>query len=242
MSRPAVTDATSRLEIRRRSERLRRLRQVSVVALFVLLVTAVVWVIGFSPAFAVRRIDVSGTKVLRSAEVLDAAAVALGTPLVWVDPAAIADRVAGLPVVDAVTVARTWPDGVSIVVVERKARLAVSDGEGFLLADAAGIVFQAVDQAPAGVVPVEADPGDRQALIDVGTVYSALSPATAAKVSSIRVRSRDAIVIRLKDGSRINWGSAQDSALKSTVVDELLALGGTEFDVSAPSHPSRRIP
>ncbi len=46
--------------------------------------------------------------------------------------------------------------------------------------------------------------------------------------------------MRLKDGTRVIWGSAQDSPLKSEVLDALLPLGGSEFNVSAPAFPTRR--
>ena len=39
--------------------------------------------------------------------------------------------------------------------------------------------------------------------------------ATAAKVSSIDAQGPDAIVLRLRDGSRVMWGSAEESELKS---------------------------
>ena len=77
-------------------------------------------------------------------------------------------------------------------------------------------------------------------LVDVGTVFSALSGATAAKVSRLEAPTRDGIVLRLRDGSRVVWGSAEDSALKSQVLDALLPLGGTVFNVSAPGFPTRR--
>lgn len=126
------------------------------------------------------------------------------------------------------------------MVTERKARLAIPAGGGYLLADATGVVFEAVATAPSGLVVVAADPADQQVLVDVGAVFSALSPQTAAKVSRLAAPSRDGIELRLRDGTRVIWGSAEDSALKSQVLDELMPLGGTEFNVSAPAFPTRR--
>jgi cell division protein FtsQ len=139
-----------------------------------------------------------------------------------------------------VTVSRDWPDAIRIAVTERKPRLAIPAGGGYLLADAAGVVFQAVSTAPSGLVVVEADPNSQRVLVDVGTVFSALSTQTAAKVSRLEAPTRDGIVLRLRDGSRVVWGSADDSALKSQVLDDLLPLGGSVFNVSAPAFPTRR--
>ncbi len=235
-----VSDATSRLQLRRRDERRRRTRSWIVGAIALVLLLGAGYVIGFSPALAARAVTVNGAKVLSRNEVLDAAGVKAGTPLVWVDPTTVAERVSGLPAVAQVTVSRDWPDRVHIAVTERKPRLAIPAGGGYLLADAYGVVFQAVENAPSGLVVVEADPTSQQVLVDVGTVFSSLSVATAAKVSRLEAPTRDGIVLRLRDGSRVVWGSAEDSALKSQVLDALLPLGGTVFNVSAPGFPTRR--
>ncbi len=235
-----VRDATSRLQLRRRDQRRRRSLAWLGGALAVVLLVGAVYVVGFSPTLAARAVTVNGAKVLSKTEVLDAAGVPAGTPLVWVDPATVAERVAGLPAVAEVTVSRDWPDTVHIAVTERKPRLAIPAGGGYLLADASGVVFQAVKNAPSGLVVVEADPNSQQVLVDVGTVFSALSSGTAATVSRLEAPTRDGIVLRLRNGTRVVWGSAEDSALKSQVLDDLLPLGGTVFNVSAPGFPTRR--
>jgi cell division protein FtsQ len=235
-----VSDVTSRLQLRRRDTRRRWVLRWLAAGLVLAVLAGAGYVVGFSSLLAVKTVSVSGTALLTTSDVVDAAAVGIGTPLVRLDTDAVADRVAGLPAVAAVTVTRSWPDTVRIVVTERKARLAIPAGGGYLLADATGVVFEAVASAPSGLVVVAADPADQQVLVDVGTVFSALSPQTAAKVSRLAAPSQDGIELRLKDGSRVIWGSAEDSALKSQVLDELMPLGGTEFNVSAPAFPTRR--
>ena len=44
----------------------------------------------------------------------------------------------------------------------------------------------------------------------------------------------------LRSGIRVFWGSAEQSELKSQVTDLLLEGDGKVFDVSAPTHPTRR--
>jgi cell division protein FtsQ len=235
-----VRDATARLELRRRGDRRRRWVRWLFVVLVVALLGAIGWVVGFSPLLAATSVTVSGVDVLSKDDVLTAAAVPVGTPMVRIDTDAVAQRVAGLPPVAGVTVTRAWPGTIRIAVTERKPRLAIPAGGGYLLADATGVVFEAVKTAPSGLVVVDAGPDDQQVLVDVGTVFSSLSPQTQARVSRLAAPSRDGIELRLSDGSRVIWGSADDSALKSEVLDALLPLGGTEFNVSAPAFPTRR--
>lgn len=235
-----VRDVTARLQLRRRGDRRRVGLRWLVAVLVIALLAAAGYVVGFSPVLATRMVTVSGASLVSRSDVVDAAGVGVGTPLVAVDTAAVADRVAGLPPVAGVTVTRDWPGTLRIAVTERQPRLAIPAGGGYLIADATGVVFQAVADAPSGLVVVDADPSEQQVLVDVGTVFSALSPKTAARVSRLAAPSRDGIELRLSDGTRVIWGSAEDSALKSEVLDKLMALGGSEFNVSAPAFPTRR--
>lgn len=233
------TDATARIQSRQRDSRRRRWLRWAAAGLVLALLVLAVWVVVASPVLAASKVTVSGTERLTSDEVLAAAQVPLGTPLVRIDTAAIADRVAGLPPVAEVAVTRQWPNTIQIRLSERVPRLAIPSGGGYLVADANGVVFDAVPSA-SDLVVVEADPADQQVLVDVGEVFSALSPDTAAQVVKLAAPSRDGIELRLKDGSRVIWGSAEESELKSQVLDALLPLGGTEFNVSAPAFPTRR--
>ncbi len=194
----------------------------------------------FSQVLAVTEVVVRGTKVTTRAEALAAAQIVNGTPLVNVDVAGAADRVAGLPAVAAVWVRRDWPNRVEVSLTERTPRLAIPSGAGYLIADASGVVFDTAMTLPHGLIQVEADPDAQQLLVDAGIAYSSLSSGAAAKVSRIIADGRDSLSLRMRDGSRVFWGSAEQSPLKAQVFEALLARGSGSFDVSAPSHPTKR--
>lgn len=233
-------DATTRLAVRRRSQRRRRWLRWLWLGLVLAVLAGLVYLVGFSPVLAVARVEISGTDVLSKKEVSQAAGVELGTPLVRVDVGGIAERVAGLPPVAEVSVTRQWPDQVTIAITERTSRLAIASGTGYLIADASGVVFDTATSRPKGLVLVEANPRDQQALADAGVVFSSLSEQTAKQVTAVLARGRDSLSLRLGNGARVFWGSAEQSELKSEVLDALLEQGGTVFDVSAPAHPTRR--
>lgn len=235
-----VSDATTRLQLRERDRKRARIVRGLAWGSVLLAVAAVVYVVAFSPVFAVRQIAVSGTKVLSRQDVIAATGVAMGTPLALADPGRIADRVAGLPAVAEVTVVRDWPDTLRVTLTERRACLAIPANGGYLLADSGGVIFQSVSSQPSGLVTVQAPTSDRQLLVDVGVVFSALSTDTASKVERVQATSGDDIQLRLRNGSRVIWGSAEQSELKSHVLDDLLSMGGQVFDVSAPGFPTRR--
>ncbi|MCW5953762.1 MAG: FtsQ-type POTRA domain-containing protein, partial [Propionibacteriaceae bacterium] len=201
-------DATTRLAVRRRGQRRRRWLRWLWLTLALAALAGVVYLVGFSTVLAVARVEISGADVASEQEVSQAAAVEIGTPLVRLDVAGIAERVAGLPPVAEVSVTRQWPDQVTIAITEREARLAIPSGSGYLVADASGVVFDTANSRPKGLVLVEADPRDQRAVADAGVVFSSLSEKTAKKVTMVQARGRDSITLRLEKGIRVFWGSA----------------------------------
>lgn len=240
MKSAKVSDATTRLKLRKRERRQAQARRVLVWIVIVVLLGGFGYLFAFSPFLAVQRISISGISVLTEDQVIAAAQVSTGTPLAMIDPGKVADRLALLAPVAAVTVSREWPNTLQISIEERQPRLAIPLAGGYRLADATGVVFQTVEAAPSGLVVVEAPTGDQELLASVGQVFSALRPATAAKVSRLVAPTRDSIELKFKDGRQVIWGSAEQSDLKSRVLEDLLPLGGKVFDVSAPAFPTRR--
>jgi cell division protein FtsQ len=235
-----VSDATLRLQSRKHDRRRRRIVGGVAAAAVAIAFGTGVYLVGFSPVLSTQKVQVNGLKVLAKNDVVATAGIVLGTPLARVDITAAADRLAAVPAVADVTVVRWWPDTVSITIIERRARLAIPTDGGFRLADASGVVFQTVSQRPSGLVLVDAPADDQQLLVDVGTVFSALSPDTAARVERVVAPTRDGIELRLSNGAKVVWGSAEQSALKSQVLDDLLTKSATVFDVSAPGFPTYR--
>lgn len=236
-----VSDATSRLKVREQQRKRASVRRITSAVVVAALVGGLVYLVALSPVLAVQQISISGVSVLSEDQVIAAAAVPIGTPLAMIDAAKVADRVAALAPVAGVTVSRQWPTRLEIAITERQARLAIpTSGGGYQLADANGVVFEKVDTAPAGLVQVVAAADDQQLLTGVGEVFSALSPTTAAKVSRVEAPTQDSIELQLTDGRQVFWGSADQSELKSRVVDDLLAMPGKVYDVSAPAFPTRR--
>lgn len=240
MSSQPVSDATGRLEERRRRDRRRGWTKWVAALAAAGVVAALVFLVWFSSVLALREIVVSGNKILDTKEIVKTADVTKGTPLARIDIAAVAYRVSGLPAVAEVEVSRSWPGTVRIVVTERQAKLAIQAGGGYLIADANGVVFESVRQRPSSLVMVSTNPRDAELLVEVGVVFQALSPDTARQVSRIEAATPDSIVLRLDDGSRVIWGNSEDSELKSEVLEKLLPLGGSVFNVSVPGYPSRR--
>jgi cell division protein FtsQ len=198
------------------------------------------YLLWFSPLFAVSEIDVSGTKLLSPEEVVAASGVELGTPQPMIDTAAVADRVAGLSPVGKVRVSRIWPGKLEISIAERSARLEIPYFDGYLFADATGVVFDGGAKPGKGLLRVVSAPEDPQLLRGCLTAAESLSSATAKKLSYVSAQSTDSITLHLDKGVIVNWGTAEQSALKAQVVDALLKQDGRRYDVSVPASPTVR--
>ena len=215
--------------------------RLAIVLLAVGLVAVGLWLAFFSSALSAREVAVRGVHELTGDQVREAAGVQLGRPMLRQDVDDIATRAAALPAVESASVARAWPNTITITVVERPPLLAVRQPYGFLLVDKFGVGYLAKPVVPDGVSLVEANPDDRPLLADVGTVASALPDKLTSRLSSIRATSRDDITLVLKSGLIARWGDSSESRLKAEIVTVLLKQHPkTAIDVSSPHNPTTR--
>jgi len=232
-----IGDATERITVRRRRSRRRRWLLGGIVVLVMALLGAGAWVLFGSNVLGVRSVEVSGNRIANSDDIRRLAEVPNGTPLARVDLPAIATRVAGLPAVGTVTVARSWPNTLSIAVTERAPMFAIETPGGYWIADIQGVIFQSAAEVPSGLMVASVPTGDPRLVRDLGSVLGALPSELRSRVQVVSAETADSITLRLKGGTRIVWGSAEHSALKAQVIVPLLKQPGSVYDVSAPSNP-----
>lgn len=112
--------------------------------------------LAFSPLLAVRDLQVAGTEETTEAEVLSAAGVRTGRPMLTLDRGGIAGRVEELPWVASVRVDRDWPGTVRLEISEREpVAVAVADGSNFVAwVDEDGRVLRVGGEVPEGFVAI----------------------------------------------------------------------------------------
>lgn len=208
------------------------------------------WVFYGSSWLRVEEVTASGTEVLTSEQVLSAAAVPVGAPLVSVDTDEIASRLRGrLPRIDSVDVVRVWPHGIGLKVTERNPVLLISKGADFVEVDASGVRFDTVAKAPGGVplleLSAERSPSGRRfdeerLLREAVGIAGSLPEAVAKQTVQVKVRSYDSVVLELTKGRTVVWGSGELGEAKSRALTALLkaAPRADRFDVSVPTAPA----
>ncbi|MGH3423652.1 MAG: cell division protein FtsQ/DivIB [Nocardioidaceae bacterium] len=235
--------SADRFARRRRSARLGRLRWVWAGLAVVAVAAGLAWVVLFSTWLGVRGIAVSGEQTVAAREIRDATAVADGTPLVRVDAGAVERRIEQIPRIESATVHRSWPQTLRIEIRERTAIAVVNDDGEKQALDRHGVLFKHVKKVPKRLpeVTVTADGAGREdALREVAAVVDALDHSIAHKVERVQVASMDAIVLVLRNGDEVRWGSAEDSGRKAQVLRTLLKLPADTYDVTAPERPTTK--
>jgi cell division protein FtsQ len=203
-----------------------------------------VYAVYFSPWLRLESAEVVGTSQLTEAEVLAAAEVPTGGALARVDIEAIEARVRSLETVKSVVVSRQWPHEVRIAITERTPVAVIDNGGSFTQLDAEGWTFGApLSKAPPGLPRVEFGPGaDDAAQREAAAAVAALDDDVTERVDHVRVDTVDQILLVLRSGSEVRWGSAEQSDEKAQVLLDLLEARpkAEAYDVSVPGLPTTR--
>ncbi len=197
------------------------------------IIALLVWVIAFSPVLGARSVQVSGAKLLTAQQVLRAAAVRRGEPLVRLESQAIKRRVAALREVRSVSIDVSYPSTVTITVTERVAAGYRPTGGGVSVVDGDNVAFRTLASAPAGLPRLDAS-DDPQLAAATAQVAAALPSSLAATVALISAPTAESITLKLTDSRTIVWGGTDRNAEKARLLQALLAEPGTYFDLSNP--------
>ncbi|MFV8051081.1 cell division protein FtsQ/DivIB [Mycobacterium sp. 48b] len=196
-------------------------------------------VLYFTPVMSARNVAVSGLAAVPQEQVLAAAAVAPGTPLLQVDTDAVAERVATIRRIATARVQREYPSTLRITVVERVPVVVKDYPDGPHLFDRDGVDF-ATEPPPPTLPYLDADnPGPTDPATKAALeVMLALPPDVVAQVGRIAAPSVASIALTLTDGRVVVWGTNDRTDEKALKLAALLTQPGHTYDVSSPDLPT----
>ena len=212
-------------------------------AFFVLAVVAIIagvtWALLGSKFLVVRSITVNGAPAIPRSQVITAAGVRAGTPLIRISTGTVARRVERLTLVESARVTRSWPNAITITIVERTAALAVREPAGWDLVDRFGVVLKQVQSRPHGLPRLRTSTAPdllrgNPAVFAAATVGRELPARLAAKVRSIAAPTADTVTLYLRHGRTVVWGDASQTAMKARELAILMRGRARYFDVSDP--------
>ncbi len=233
MSAPTIDDRRVRVDLGDRSLHRRRRIRALVLVLAGLLLAGVVWAVFFSSLLAVKSVRVVGAEGVQADQVIAAAQVSVGTPLVRLDTAQAQAGVLALPWVSGVEVRRGWPNEVVLAVTTRVPIAALAGSNQVV--DAAGATFDVLGVPPASLPSVSAKGVGLETAM---AVLAALPADLAARVVSVTASTRDDVGLVLRSGAQVRWGSSEQAEFKAEVLRALLRNKREVYDVTAPELPT----
>jgi cell division protein FtsQ len=203
------------------------------------ILVGVAWALLGSRLLVVRSVVVTGTHLVPAMEVIAAAGVQQGTPLIRVNTAQVAARVETISQVRSAEVSKSWPDRLVITVRERTPALAISaPGRGYALVDPAGVVVRWAADRPPGLplyrgavslTGLRGDPG----LAAAAAVLTELPARLRGSVSSVTAPAPDRVTLRLSGRVTVVWGGTDRAAAKTEELGILMKTHAHYYDVSA---------
>jgi cell division protein FtsQ len=213
----------------------------------VAIVAGVAWALLGSRLLVVRSVQVTGTGAqVTRAQVLAAARVQAGVPLIRVNTAAVAQRVDGIREVQSTQVSRSWPSTVVISVRLRTPVFAVAVQGGYALVDAYGVDVRDSARRPPRLPLLQLTAGATgtggiAGLTSMRPVASAgaavlreLPPWIARRVAVVSAPTPSEVSLQLANGAVIVWGDSSRAAEKARELTLLIRTHARRYDVSAP--------
>lgn len=225
----------------------RRLRRNRWLALLGALLAAGLFVglVFFSPLFATRAIDVEGARLTNPQNVEDALQRFEGVPLTRISKDEVREAVGNVPQVKSVDVILKPPHTITVELHERVGVATVQEGQELILVDSQGKQLSTYGQQDRPDVPMIE--GGRDVLSTdkfsaISNVLASLPANVLSQLDTAAAPSESAVELIFADGRKAIWGDSSNSELKAQVLAALVndedTADGTEYDVSAPLHPT----
>lgn len=229
----------------------KRIRRNAIIAACVVaaLVAGVLVAAVYSPLLAVRTVTVSGTKLLKPAQVQAALKPLQGKPLPQVSDREVDGLLKPLVQIKSVTAQAHPPSTLVVHIQERIPVALVKRGEEYILVDVEGVrLSSTADPASVKLPVIDGGAGaiGKELFQATAAVLGALPASVLAKLSNASAKSVDAVELKLIDGQTIVWGNAGEKELKARVLEALLKVPADPanpvkvYDVSVPRHPVTR--
>ena len=210
----------------------------------VAIVAGVTWALLGSRLLIVRSVQITGAgPQVSRAQVLAAARIPAGLPLIRVNTAAVAQRVGGIRQVQSAQVSRNWPSTIVISVRLRTPVFAVAARGGYALVDAYGVDVRDSARRPPRLPLLQLTAGTggaaglsslRPAAWAGAAVLRELPPRIARRVAVVSAPTPSEVSLQLANGAVIVWGDTSRSAEKARELALLMRTHARRYDVSAP--------
>jgi len=195
----------------------------------------------FTPVMAVREVRIEGAEQVDVAALQQALQQFDGVPLALVDDQQVHAALQPFTLIERYSIERIPPQTLLLRIEERDAVIALARDSGFGLYDAAGVQIGSQAEAPVGM-PIGSgallDPAT-DAFRAAGRIIRDLPEDLRAMLVGVEASSAQQVTLVLESGTRVVWGSPEQTQRKAVVLRSMIAKLGAvaTIDVSAPETP-----
>jgi len=213
-----------------------------------LIVGVMAWALLGSSLLVVRSVRIAGNgTAVPAGQVLAAAQVTHGQPLIWVDTGAISRRVEQLRQVQSAQVSKNWPTTLVITVQLRKPAFALPLGGvagpepaehgSYALVDPFGVSVRVVARRPPGLPVLTVNTTSRSlrgsaAVRAAAAVLGELPHRIAKQVRGVTTGGPNDVSVTLDNGAVVVWGGAERGKVKAKELRVLMRRHARVYDVS----------
>ena len=215
-------------------------RNLRIIAPILLGFIALTYLIAWSPIFSVKSISVSGLpQSVSEKSIVGKSQIDLGDQLARIEPRAIERTLEEISWIKGASISRNWIKGAVTIAITARKPVGVFQGRAL---DNNGVLFDLPGKAPAGLPVVSAGSPELGLVAielftnlpqDIRDSLTSISAAHPSSISSWQIYGDRQI--------KIQWGAAEDIALKVSVYRALMALPENmnvkRVDLSAPHAP-----
>ncbi|MFP7364465.1 FtsQ-type POTRA domain-containing protein [Corynebacterium callunae] len=219
-------------------------KTIAIAAVSLVVIAAILAVVAwFVPILKVNTIEVTGAPITGAVVVEETSGITVGENLLRVDASGAAHKIAELPWVKTVTINRKIPSTIAIEVQERVAAVFQNTADGNVIYDTEGKPI-IIGTPPPGTVEVTATDAANEAILPaVISVINSIRDQDAAllnNVATVEAPDQYDILLKLKDGREIYWGSAENNHDKAVAMATVVKREGQHWNISSPSMVSVR--
>ncbi|OCA93308.1 hypothetical protein ACU21_07090 [Actinobaculum suis] len=200
------------------------------------------WLIFFSPVFALHEDRISVSEVSAQAVVSDADIAELlnqfaGIPLTRLGLGKVTSTLQEeIPELASVNAHKEYPHGLSVELSWREAVACLGRGAECTPVDGQGEEMRVTEEARAALPRIGAATETNPAAVSTALeVLRGLDPDIRALVESTKLDNSGRVVLALTEGRTVVWGDASQGQEKLGVLRVLLGQPGTVFDISEPA-------
>ncbi|WP_421084549.1 cell division protein FtsQ/DivIB [Rothia nasimurium] len=211
-----------------------------------LLVALFVVVVFFSPLLATRTITVQGANLLDQTSLEQELRQLEGVPLTRITEAEVAQIIGNEELLYGISLEVNPPHDLVVKLHERVPVAVVEEDGKFILVDNEGAILGQTASPEAAGVPLVAgglEIVETTAFSTVTGVLAHLPGSILGQVAKAEADSASSIALIMADGTRVIWGTPDQSDLKAKVLVQLMESVGSQqavetYDVSSPLVPT----